>query len=82
MNKLDLIRKFREDNGLTVQEVSDMMGIVLHPAELRDQFAMAAMQAMLTGNSWNVYELAQQAYATADTMLEVRIEDKEDGNVI
>ena len=40
--------------------------------ELRDQFAMAAMQAMLTGVSWNKYDLARDAYAVADAMLEQR----------
>lgn len=46
-----------------------------YETNLRDQFAMAAMQAMLTGQSWNVYELSQHAYKVADVMMEERNKD-------
>lgn len=42
---------------------------------LRDYFATAAMQAILTGNdgrSSNRWELANDAYKVADAMLEAR----------
>ena len=42
---------------------------------LRDYFATAAMQAILTGNdgrSSNRWELADDAYKVADAMLEAR----------
>lgn len=77
MNRMDMIRKFREDNGLSVQEMREIMNTVLHPTELRDQIAIAAMQAMLTGQSWNVSELTEMSYKVADGMLKERIKEKE-----
>ena len=82
MNRIDMIRKFREDNGLSVQEMREMMGIVLHPTELRDQIAISAMQAMLTGQSWNTSELTEMSYRVADRMLKERIKEKENKDVI
>lgn len=60
--------KLIEDNGSIKVEG----GITL-----RDYFATAAMQAILTGNggsSPNRWELVQDAYKVADAMLETRTE--------
>jgi len=60
--------KLTEDNGSIKVEG----GI-----SLRDYFATAAMQAILTGNGGsapNRWDLAQDAYKVADAMLDVRKE--------
>lgn len=52
--------------------------------DLRDQFAMAALQGMLAGINWRpgtlVHEdtLSKDAYAIADEMLKARNEKTED----
>lgn len=47
--------------------------------ELRDYFATAAMQGMLSGSAEgshpNVWQLAHDAYKVADAMIQVRTEE-------
>lgn len=81
-SRKEMLEHLRIHYGLTLSETMQIVNIPLHPFEMRDEFAKAAVQGILAG--WN-YEAegnsvlkteatAKRAYLIADAMLEARIE--------
>lgn len=68
----EAIAKLREDYGLSLDEVRQVLNMPLHPHSLRDDFAGQAMQG-LVARAGTYDEVASLAYHLADQMLRTRV---------
>lgn len=74
---LDVVNLIREHYGLSMQEVLDVIHTPLHPRELRDEFAMQALNGIMAcfhefKGAGDKASRCRLAYAYADAMLEAR----------
>lgn len=79
----DLLAYLAGSHGLSFEETLRIFKVPEHPRELRDEFAMAAMQGMLSNTDRDDEDLhrrgllaplvAQNAYLFADAMLAQRV---------
>lgn len=78
----EVLDHVRERFGLSLTEALEVMKTPVHPAGLRDEFAMAAMSGMLANQSLrgSYPQVAKSAYTAADAMLEERIKEKSNEN--
>lgn len=61
--------------GLTISETMQIVNIPLHPIEMRDEFARAALTGLMAKN--DTVSNAKRAYEVADAMLAARIKHED-----
>lgn len=78
MNKptlIEAVNHLREHYGISQADVLNLLRTPMHPRDLRDDFAKAAITGTLPGaavGNDRTKEYAEWAYKMADAMLEVR----------
>lgn len=76
LSMMDIAKAASKEYGITLEEFRKIIKQPEHPYELRDEFAMAAMQGIVTygayGGSTSPRAIALKAYTLADAMLEER----------
>ena len=69
---IEAVNHLREHFGLTMAETISVLRTPLHPRELRDEFAMAALSGAIGTWVLTPEDAACAAYAFADAMLGAR----------
>lgn len=73
LSMMDIAKAASKEYGITLDEFRRIIKQPEHPYELRDEFAMAAMQGMISsGKAFNLSKVAKDAYIMADVMLEAK----------
>lgn len=68
----EAVNHLREHYGLSMPEVLGLLRTPLHPAGLRDEFAGRALIGAMSRGWRNPSEVAKEAFAAADAMMEAR----------
>lgn len=84
-NRTEMLQHLREHYGLTISEVMQFVNIPIHPFEMRDDFARAALTGIISTSAAPYFgidsscaeRIAKNAYNIADAMLEARIKKDE-----